>query len=105
MFGMLEVGFSRHPVTRASRIAAKLEIFFEKLLGGTPHSYVRAMAVKNVVPVHRNLAVQLPGRSIAPARTMMSGPHPLYIHGLTTALSCSWHFTWERSVPAGPVPE
>jgi hypothetical protein len=92
MFGMLEIGFSRHAVTAPRRITAELEIFFKKLLCCASDPYIGAMTVKNMIPVHWNLAIQLPGRSIAPVGAMVSGTHPFYIHGFITVLSCSWHF-------------
>ena len=85
MFGMLKIGFSGNTVPRASRIATMLEIFLKKLLGSAPHTDIRAVTVKNMVPVHRDLTIQMPGSATTPTTigTMISGSHPFYIHELS----------------------
>jgi hypothetical protein len=54
MFRMLEEGLGRHPVSAAGRIAAQLQIFFEKLLGGTANADVRSIAVEDVIAIKRD---------------------------------------------------
>jgi hypothetical protein len=38
---VLEVAFGGHPITGTGRVAAELEVLFEKLLGSAPHPHVR----------------------------------------------------------------
>lgn len=84
MLGMLKIGFSGNAVTRTRRITAMLEIFFKKLLRCPAHTDIRPMAIKNMVPVHRDLTIQMPGSSTtSTARAMISGSHPFYIHELS----------------------
>jgi hypothetical protein len=56
MFRVLEERFRRHPVSTAGRIAAELEVFFEKLLGGAADADFRPVAVENVVAIEGNSA-------------------------------------------------
>lgn len=84
MLGMLKIGFSGNTVTRACRIPTMLEIFFKKLLGCPTHTDIRSMAIKNMIPVHRDLTIQMPGSTTTPtAGAMISGSHPFYIHELS----------------------
>ncbi|GBR30769.1 hypothetical protein AA0473_2354 [Acetobacter orleanensis NRIC 0473] len=84
MFGMLKIGFRRNTITRTRRVPTMLEIFFKKLLSRPAHTDIGAVAVKNVIPVHRDLTVQMPGRTTTPtAGAMISGSHPFYIHELS----------------------
>ena len=56
MFGMLEECFRSHPVAAAGRVAPKLKVFFEQLLGGAADADFRPVTVENVVSIKRNSA-------------------------------------------------
>ena len=63
MLGMLEIGLRLHPVSRSGRITAQLEIFLKQLLGRATDTQIRSVALKNMVPVQRNLAIIATGCS------------------------------------------
>ena len=56
MFRVLEERFRHHPVSTAGRVAAELQIFFEKLLGGAADADFGPVAVENVVAIERDSA-------------------------------------------------
>jgi hypothetical protein len=56
MFRVLEERFRCHPVSTTGRVAAELEVFFEKLLGGAADADFRPVAVENVVAIKRDIA-------------------------------------------------
>ena len=67
MFRVLEEGFSGNPISAAGRVAAELEVFLEKLLGGTADTDVRPIAVKNVVAIERNATARIMANGAAAA--------------------------------------
>ena len=94
MLRMLEIAFRGHPVAAAGRIAAKLEVFFEKLLRGTAHADIGAAAVENMVPVQGDIGAtaMVPHRPAATAttaatRAMVPATHAFHVHSSAVALS------------------
>ena len=99
MFRVLEERFRRHPVATAGRVAAELEVFFEKLLGGAADADFGPVAVEDVVAIERDSAARMmadgPARSAtaatATARAMVAATHALHVHTVAVVLShCRW---------------
>ena len=67
MFRMLEEGFGGHPVSTAGRVAAELEVFLEKLLGGAADTDFRPITVENMVAIERDSAARIMADSAAAA--------------------------------------
>ncbi len=63
MLGMLEIGLRLHPVPGTGGITTQLKIFFEQLLGSATNAQIRPVALKNMVPVQRNLTIIATGCS------------------------------------------
>lgn len=57
MFSMLKICFRHDAVAGSAGIAAKLEIFFKKLLCCSPHAQVGSVTVKDMITVQRYLTV------------------------------------------------
>jgi len=100
MLRMLEERLGRHPVAAARRIATKLKVFFEKLLGRAANTDLRPVAVENVVPIERDAAPRrMADRAAGPtvttaattARAMVAATHALHVHTVAVVLShCRW---------------
>ncbi len=88
VLGVLKIAFSHHAVTRAGRIAAELEVFFEELLRGAANAQVRAAAVKDVITIERNVAAVVAGCAAAAALAGAVGApaHAFHVHDGVTAL-------------------
>ena len=99
---MLEIAFGLHAVAAAGRVAAKLEVFFEQLLGRTAQPYVRAVAIENVIAVQRYVATRIrpDGRgspatatssaissAASTARAMIAATHAFHVHVSAVVLS------------------
>jgi hypothetical protein len=87
MFGILEIAFCHHPVARAGRIPPQLQVFLEQLLRSAANPQIRAAAVKDMVPVQRDVAAILPGASAA-ATAAATAPvgtsaHAFHVHPIT----------------------
>jgi hypothetical protein len=91
MFRMLEERLRRHSVATAGRVAPKLQVLLEKLLGGSADADFRPVAVENVVAIERNRTARMmadgAARSSATttARAMVAATHALHVH---TVASC-----------------
>lgn len=59
MLGVLEERFCRHTVAGTGGVAAKLQIFFEKLLRRASDPTFRTIAVKYMITVERYLSIQI----------------------------------------------
>jgi hypothetical protein len=96
MFSVLKERFRGHPVSTARRIAAKLQVFLEKLLGGAADTDFRPIAVENVVAIERDVAPRMmadrtagssASSAAATARAMVAATHALHVHTVAVALS------------------
>jgi hypothetical protein len=100
MFRMLEERFRRYPVTATGRVAPKLQIFLEKLLGSAADADFGPIAIENVVAIKRNSAARMMADGTArsstattTARAMVAATHALHVHTVAVELShCRW--TW-----------
>jgi len=114
MLRMLEERLGRHPVAAARRIATKLKVFFEKLLGRAANTDLRPVAVENVVPIERDAAPRrMADRAAGPTvttaattatRAMVAATHALHVHTVAVVLShCRWACgSVGRSIRASP---
>ena len=97
---MLEVAFRLHAVTAAGRIAPKLEVLLEQLLGRAAQTDVRAVAVENVIAVQRDAAASVmpdvraaaaaaaaASTAASTARAMIAATHAFHVHGSAVVLS------------------
>jgi hypothetical protein len=97
VLGVLEEAFRLHPVSAAGRVAAKLEVFLKKLLGGATDADIRPIAVEDVVAVQRNPAALVADSaaatasaattSAATAGAMVAATHAFHVHAYDVALS------------------
>jgi hypothetical protein len=53
MFGVLQIAFGEDDVARGSGVLGEGEVFFTHLMRGAADSYVRAVAVENLVAILR----------------------------------------------------
>ena len=98
MFRVLEERFRRYPVTAAGRVAPKLQIFLEKLLGSAADADFGPIAIENVVAIERNSAARMMADGTArsstattTARAMVAATHALHVHTVAVELShCRW---------------
>ena len=114
---VLEIALGIDPVAAAGRVAAKLEVFLEKLLRRAAHAHIRAIAVENMVPVHGDIGATavVPHSSPATAATtapaagaMVAATHAFYVHTSAVALSGCGQPAWGRDThfmrPKGDFP-
>ena len=98
VLGMLKIAFGHHPVANAGRVAAQLQIFLEQLLSSATHPHIRAVAVEDVIAVHRNAArgvmadrnaaATSASSTATPARAMVvAATHAFHVHTGAVVLS------------------
>ena len=90
MLRMLEIAFRHHAVARAGRVAAKLEVLLEQLLGGAANADIRAVAVEDMVAVQGLMPATTAGlaKTAAAATTTATtamamaaaAAHPFHVH-------------------------
>ena len=108
MFRVLEKRFRHHPVAAAGRVAAELQIFLEKLLGGAANADFGSVAVEDVVAIERNSAARMMADRTArsastaatTARAMVAATHALHVHTVAVVLS---HWRWACGRVGRPI--
>ena len=85
VLGVLEIALRHHAVAAAGRVAAELQVFLEKLLGGAAQAQIRPIAVEDVVAIERDVAAMVPDSAATPtaptaaAATMVASAHAFHV--------------------------
>jgi hypothetical protein len=99
MFGILEIALRHHPVAAAGSIAAKLQVFLEKLLRRATNAQIGTHAVEHMIAVQRNLTALLADLTATAAASttaatasattapVVASAHTFHIHASAIALS------------------